>query len=165
MARRPLEGEGKALVRNALDQANSHNVYLEKQAMWAVKRKAEEEAEDQRHSGRSKRETSRSSSRQPGESSRKRHRRHETEAVKEHRSNEENFWEAERERHAREKERHADRMLRRERQMRVLREVVAMPSSISQTDFLWSDDEDVSPVISHREKKKKKRKKSKHHKT
>ncbi|KAF4743458.1 hypothetical protein FOZ63_005969 [Perkinsus olseni] len=66
MARRPLEGEGKALVRNALDQANSHNVYLEKQAMWAVKRKAEEEAEDKRHSGRSERETSRSSSRQHG---------------------------------------------------------------------------------------------------
>ncbi|KAF4737689.1 hypothetical protein FOZ62_030671, partial [Perkinsus olseni] len=121
MARRPLKEEGKALVRNALDQANSHNVYLEKQAMWAVKRKAEEEAEDKRHSGRSKTETSRSSSRQPGESSRKRHRRQETEAVKEHRSNEENFWEAERERHAQEKERHADRMLRRERQMRVLR--------------------------------------------
>ncbi|EER15344.1 conserved hypothetical protein [Perkinsus marinus ATCC 50983] len=159
MARRPLIEEGKSLVRNALDQANSHNVFLEKKAMWALKADEEENEQKRRHL---KRESSRSQ--QSVEESRKRHRRHESEAMREHRSNEEDFWEAERAKHAREKERHAGRMLRREKQMQVLREVVAMPSSLDQANFLWSDDEGDSPVIAQREKKKKK-KKSKHHKT
>ncbi|KAF4676789.1 ubiquitin-specific protease ubp2 [Perkinsus chesapeaki] len=163
MPRRPVGEEGKSLVRNALDQAHSHNVFLEKQAMWAEKRKLDESERRPPSGGRLQRESSSVSSRHHHDDGpRKRLRKHETDAVKEHRSNEEEFWEAERARHAREKARYADRMIRREKQMQALRDVVAMPNSLRQGDFLWSDGE-----VSDKEEKqleKKKKKKHKHHK-